>query len=76
MKVIASLWFESPGAYAENTPYDSIAEVRQDFAEMLDTYNRFGGGKPAGCIYTADNTDYPIYTLEVSDRGAIKQLRT
>lgn len=75
MKVIAALWFESPGAHAENKNYRSIGEVRQDFSDMLDTYNRLGGGKPVGAIYRADNTDYPIYTLEVTDRGSVKQVR-
>ena len=75
MKVIAALWFESPGAYAENKKYPSICEVRQEFYEMIRQYNRLGGAKPVGAIYRADNTDYPIYTLEVSDRGSVKQVR-
>lgn len=75
MKVLAALWFESPGAHAENKPFRSMCEVRQEFSEMIRTYNRFGGGKPVGVIYAPDNTDYPIYTLEVTDRGSVKQTR-
>lgn len=76
MKVVASLWFESPGAYTENRDYPSIAEVVKDMADMRDTWNRLGGGKPCGVIYHPDNLDYPIYTLELTDRGRILQVRT
>lgn len=75
MKVLASLWFESPGAHAELKSFRSMCEVRQEFSEMIRTYDRFGGAKPVGAIYSPDDTDYPIYTLEVTDRGSVKQVR-
>ena len=75
MKVVAALWFESPGAHAENETFRSVQEVLDEFASMRDTWNRYGGSKPVGVIYHPDSLDYPMYTLEVSDRGATRKTR-
>lgn len=71
MKVDAALWFESPGAYADIKSYRSIGEVLSEFEGMRDTWQWYGGSKPIGVIYAADNLDCPLYVLEVTDRGRI-----
>lgn len=75
MKVVAALWFESPGAHAENETFRAVHLVEAEFRKMRDTWNRYGGSKPVGVVYHPDSLDYPMYTLEVSDRGAIRKIR-
>lgn len=74
MKVEASMWFESPGAYAEVLTYRSITDVMEEFQSLVDTWNRFGGSKPVGVIYVSGQ-DYPLYALEVTDRGNARKVR-
>lgn len=75
MKVVAALWFESPGAHAENRKYPSIHAVERAFSSMRDSWERYGGSKPVGVIYRPDSLDYPTHTLEVTDRGRIVKAR-
>lgn len=75
MKVLASLWFSSPGASPDIEPFDSIAAVITEFHSMRDSWERFGGSPPVGAIYSVGDTDYPLYILEVTPRGAIRKSR-
>lgn len=76
MIVDASMWFEFPGTIAEIRTYASIQAVKLDFTSMVDTYERYGGSKPVGCIYSYGDWDYPIYTIELGPRGGVRLGRT